>query len=243
MDRKRFAMVTIGQAPRADLVPDLRAELEGLDVEVLEFGALDGLGEDEIEALAPGPDEPRLVTRLRDGREVTLAKTKVEALLEALLLRLDAEVMDAIVLLCTGRFEGLNLRSPLIESQVVVDETLATLAGSVDCLGILVPHREQIAEFHKVPAAGHRLRFSHASPYGDRRFAEAGRELSQSGIIVMHCMGYCEAMRQQVAEASGRPVLLARRIVASALRDLAQLPKEAGLRGAGQRQTRMTGRE
>jgi protein AroM len=36
----------------------------------------------------------------------------------------------------------------------------------------------------------------------------------------MHCMGYTEAQRAVVAEASGRPVLLARRMVASALSQL-----------------------
>lgn len=219
MDRKRFAMVTIGQAPRVDLVPDLCADLP---VEVIECGALDGLDDREIAALAPAAGEARLVTRLRDGREVTIAKTAAEERVEALLRALDPQALDAIVLLCTGRFDQLELRTPLVESQIVVDETLGSLAGSVDRLGILLPHREQIAEFHKTAAAGDRLRFSHASPYGGQRFAEAGRELADCDVVVMHCMGYSEAMQQQVAAASGRPVLLARQIVASALRDLAQ---------------------
>jgi hypothetical protein len=37
----------------------------------------------------------------------------------------------------------------------------------------------------------------------------------------MHCMGYTEAMRQTVAEVSKRPVLLARRLVATAVAQLA----------------------
>ena len=221
MDQKRFAMVTIGQAPRVDLVPDLST---GLPVEVIECGALDGLDDREIEALAPAEGEARLVTRLRDGREVTIAKTAAQDLVEDLLLRLDAQALDAIVLLCTGQFRQLKLRTPLIESQIVVDETVATLAGSVDRLGILLPHAEQIAEFHKVVAASDRLRFSHASPYRGQRFAEAGRELADCDVVVLHCIGYDEPMRQEVATASGRPVLLARQIVASALRDLAQPP-------------------
>jgi len=36
----------------------------------------------------------------------------------------------------------------------------------------------------------------------------------------MHCMGYTEAQRGRVAAASGRPVLLARRLVASAVAQL-----------------------
>lgn len=231
MDRKRFAMVTIGQAPRVDLVPDLCA---GLPVEVIECGALDGLDDREIAALAPAAGEARLVTRLRDGREATIAKAAAKDRVEALLTGLDAQALDAIVLLCTGQFRQLKLRTPLVESQIVVDETVATLAGSVDRLGILLPHREQIAEFHKTAAAGDRLRFSHASPYGGQRFTEAGRELADCDVVVMHCMGYSGAMQQQVAAASGRPVLLARQIVASALRDLARPPEASQTPGLAQ---------
>ena len=36
-------------------------------------------------------------------------------------------------------------------------------------------------------------------------------------MILMHCIGYTEAMRQEVTQASGRPVLLSRRIIAHAI--------------------------
>jgi len=39
-------------------------------------------------------------------------------------------------------------------------------------------------------------------------------------VIVMHCMGYTEAMRRTVADVSRRPVLLARRLVAAAVGQL-----------------------
>ena len=51
-------------------------------------------------------------------------------------------------------------------------------------------------------------------------FVEAGRALSDCDLVVMHCMGYTEAQRATVARASGRPVLLARRLVAAALSQL-----------------------
>ncbi|MNT85827.1 hypothetical protein D3C72_2260390 [compost metagenome] len=63
----------------------------------------------------------------------------------------------------------------------------------------------------------------HASPYeadagqAARNFEAAGRELASCDLIVMHCMGYAEHMRQAVARASGRPVLLSNRMVAQAL--------------------------
>ena len=63
----RVGIVTIGQAPREDVVPDM-AELMGPGAEILEGGALDGLTREEIERLAPEGDHEVLVTRLTDGR-------------------------------------------------------------------------------------------------------------------------------------------------------------------------------
>ncbi|WP_030105419.1 AroM family protein, partial [Actinoalloteichus caeruleus] len=48
----RLGVVTIGQSPRVDLVPELLPRLGR--VEVVERGALDDLGRAEIAALAPG---------------------------------------------------------------------------------------------------------------------------------------------------------------------------------------------
>jgi protein AroM len=61
---------------------------------------------------------------------------------------------------------------------------------------------------------------AHASPYSDGRFEDAARELGKTDLIVMHCMGYSEAMRRRVAAVSGKPVLLARRLVATTVAEL-----------------------
>ena len=44
--------------------------------------------------------------------------------------------------------------------------------------------------------------------------------MSKTDLIVMHCMGYTEAMRRRVAAITGKPVLLARRVVADAVAQL-----------------------
>lgn len=219
MTAKRIAMVTIGQTPRTDMVPEMREAVAGV-ADLIEFGALDGLRGDAVLALAPVGDEPRLVTRLTGGREVVIAKRRMHALLQELLARLDEENFDAIVLLCTGVFDDLTLRTPLIEAQQVVDETVMALVGTIERLGVLVPHREQMGHMGGLAKCGDKVGYSFASPYGDLRFADAGRELADADMIIMHCMGYSEDMRQQVAAESGRPVLLARQIVGSAVRDL-----------------------
>ncbi len=75
---------------------------------------------------------------------------------------------------------------------------------------------------------------SHASPYTPGRLSLAAGELADADLIVMHCMGYDEAMRATVAEISGRPVLLARRMVAAAVQQRVS-PATADLRFAGDR--------
>ena len=70
-----IGLVTIGQSPRSDVVPDM-ATILGPGVEIREAGALDGLARSEIDALAPTGDDEILVTRLRDGSSVFLGKPK-----------------------------------------------------------------------------------------------------------------------------------------------------------------------
>ena len=211
---KRTAFVTIGQAPRDDVTPAILAEVR-CPLDVVEIGALDGLADAAIDALAPGAGEERLVSRLADGREVILAKPKIQQRLQRLFEELDREHYDLIVLLCTGHFQPFRVGTLFIEPQQVVDHFVQGLAYGAGTLGILVPDKKQIDEFHGID--GMRTTVSFASPYGEERFEEAGRELSGTDLVVMHCMGYSEGMRRRVAAAANRPVMLSRRMVAHAI--------------------------
>lgn len=210
----RTAFVTIGQAPRSDVVPDILAEVR-TELAVDEFGALDGMDAAQVAAMAPAAGEERLVTRLKDGTEVIIGKDKTQARLQEILTRLDGEGYDLIVLLCTGHFRPFRVKTRFIEPQLVVDNFVKGLSYGARTLGVLVPNEKQTDEFHGIDGLDARLSF--ATPYGAPRLQEAGRELAGTDVIVMHCMGYSEAMRREVAAASGRPVLLSRRLVAHAI--------------------------
>lgn len=219
----KAVFITIGQAPRTDLVPEMRA-LVGDGFEITEVGALDGLEREAIAAHYPADGQHRLVTRLRDGGEAVVAKDWMRGRLQGLLDRTDPADYDLAVLLCTGHFGRLRWPGLFVEAQAVVDHGVAALAGDDATLGVLVPLRRQIDEFvYPLRAANQRLRLAHASPYGENRLETAAATLADADLIVMHCMGYTEAMRRTVARASGRPVLLARRLVAAALGQLAPI--------------------
>lgn len=217
--QKRIAFVTIGQAPRVDLVPEILSQLDG-GVEALEFGALDGLNRDQIAAMAPPPGEASLCTRLHDGSEVVIGKSQTRDRLQALFDRLDNEGFDAIALLCTGYFDHLSSRTLLVEAQRVVDATVDALSLGCRHLGVMVPLERQIGEFHVGSNARRRVSMAHYSPYSGDRLTAAAQELKDCDLVVMHCMGYSEAMRTRVEDIIDRPILLARRIVVGALRQI-----------------------
>ncbi len=126
--------------------------------------------------------------------------------------RCDRSDYDFLVLLCTGKFDALCSKHLLLKAQPIVDHGVAAFTAASSKLGVLVPLAEQMASVDALT--------SYASPYGGDRFQQAAGELAQANLIVMHCMGYSDAMREKMAELTGKPVLLARRMVVTAVAQL-----------------------
>src|SRR5437762_10789544 len=115
-------MITIGQSPRSDVVPDM-VEILGPGVEIRERGALDGLSPREIAALAPAPDDDLLVTRLADGSSVFVAKRHMVARVQALIDELETFGVTMTALLCTGAFPQFRSRRHVAETQTASRST------------------------------------------------------------------------------------------------------------------------
>jgi protein AroM len=215
----RLAFVTIGQSPRTDIVPEMLADIGGA-VEAHEFGALDDASDDEIRALVPAEGETSFATRLRDGREVTISKERVELRLEDLLERIDGQGFDAVVLLCTGTHVKPLRRTLMIESQRVVDSMVEALAASSQRLGVMLPLGRQVVEFRKRHVFSRTPKLVAASPYAGDDIAAKAEALADCDLVIMHWMGYSEAMRAAARRSILGPVLLSRRIVSGAVRQI-----------------------
>ena len=100
---ERLGLLTIGQSPREDIVPGFVHGL-GRPVELVQEGALDGLTVDQVADLFPRPGEYLLITRMADGRSVTVGRESLLPRLAAAVGRLEERRVDLIVLLCTGTF-------------------------------------------------------------------------------------------------------------------------------------------
>lgn len=206
---RTIGMITIGQAPRDDVVPEIE-KLLGPDIRVVQAGALDGLSREEVAPLAPAPGQEALVSRLRDGSSVVMGKPAILGRLQGCLDRLEPTV-DAAVILCTGTFPRFRCRRPVLEpDRILLGATQGVFDGGR--LGILIPLEAQRASAAKrfAPAATDPLVVA-ASPYGDPEdLVRAAGELARGGatLIVMNCMGYTPAMKALVRDVAGVPVLL-----------------------------------
>ena len=73
---KRIGAITIGQAPRTDILLDVEPIL-GPDIELIQAGALDGMTLEEVQTLRPDGTGNTLVSRMCDGTAVALQEQKI----------------------------------------------------------------------------------------------------------------------------------------------------------------------
>ena len=220
---RRVGAITIGQTPRDDVVGEMEQVL-GPDVHIVQGGALDGLSRDEIEALVPGPDDAdALITHLRDGSNVLVAKRLIVPRLQACLDRLADEV-DAFAILCAGVFPTFTSARPVLLPErclaAVVD---ATFDGGR--LGVIVPIKEQqassAARWSRVDPD---VVVTVASPYDEPAALVAAAEaLQRAGVslVVMECQGFTGAMKSVVRDVTDAPALLPATVLARFLAELA----------------------
>lgn len=219
---KTVAAITIGQTPRDDVAAELERVL-GPDVRVVQAGALDDLTRAAVDALAPTADDEALITRLRDGADVIVGKSRILPRLQACLDRLAGET-EASAILCAGVFPAFRSPHPI----VMPERCMAAMVDAVfdgRRLGVIVPIDQQRESY--------RARWSRvtphvsvvvASPYDDpARLVDAAEELRRAGVslVVMECMGFTSAMKRIVRDAAGVPALLPATVLARVLAELA----------------------
>lgn len=127
----RLGLVTIGQAPRTDIVPEMAGILD--DVAVIEHGALDGLDHAAVAALAPEPGDEVLITRLRDGSTARITRHAAQSGVERAIARAEADGVDATLVICTGSFGAMaHTRPVLLAEDLLVHGVAGPAAGRTE---------------------------------------------------------------------------------------------------------------
>lgn len=217
----KLAFLTIGQSPRHDISDAMQRGLPP-HVAVVHAGVLDGLDAQEIERRFPVlPGSLPLITRLADGRVVSIGCAATGAGLQQSVTSLEARGIDAIVVLCTGSFPTLAAqRAWLIEPDAIVPGVVASLVRERR-VGVLVPLPDQTAETPvKWAMLANAPLCAAASPYGTgRELVAAAAQLKREGAdaLVLDCMGYNEAHKAILSQALDLPVFVSGTVLAAAL--------------------------
>lgn len=191
---KKLGVVTIGQAPREDLVEDFLRNLP-TDVEIVQVGALDDLNLEMITSqLSPEVGEIMYITRLRNGSEVRVSKNKLLPLMQSKISYLDSIDVDIITILCSGEFPQFETKTPIIYP----DKILKGIASSISYNGkvaVLIPGKEQVNyAYDKWSKYFRELEVIPISPYSSRMqdFIDVAKFINENkiGFVIMDCMGY-----------------------------------------------------
>jgi len=222
----KVGMVTIGQAPRVDVVPEMATFLGA--AEIIERGALDGLTRPEIEPLAPTGEDEVLVTRLADGGSVFVGKRQVTPLVQRRIEELESAGVTLTVLLCTGTFKGLRARRPLVEPDKILLGMLRAIRFD-GRLGVLTPSPRHVEQTDaRWRAHGFDPVVVPLSPYESARAAEASDlaaiaealRADAVGLVVLDCIGFTRKLRAELQALVGVPMLVANLLVARLVAEL-----------------------
>jgi len=220
----KIGLITIGQSPRTDVTPTIKTML-GQSIDIVEKGALDGLTKNEIERLAPKAGEYVLVTRLRDGTSVKVARKRVTPRVQKCIEELEGMNVDFNVLLCTGEFHGLKAKKPLVMPETLIASIMLCIRGGK--IGVVVPEKEQI------PSAEKKWRkkevsvvVSCANPYGDAKaLKKAALFLAKENVdlVVLDCIGFTPKAGEMFRRLTHKPVLLPQVLLGCFLKSLVGL--------------------
>lgn len=218
---KKIGAITVGQAPRTDLIPEMEPIL-GKSIEIIQMGGLDGLTKEEIAAFRPLPGDHVLVSRLADKTSVTFGESHVLPRLQTCIHELEKKEVSLILFLCTGEFPD-NFKShvPLIFPNKLLSGLIPAIGSRF--LTVLTPAREQMDQGIKKwsPHAG-QVHMIAVSPYdGPDEVLKAARAIpEETDLILLDCIGYTVEMKERIQALTGKPVILPRTLTARMICEL-----------------------
>ena len=222
----KIGVVTIGQSPRDDIIPEIR-DILGPGVELIEAGALDGLSLEEVKDFYPEPTDFTLVTRMKDGTEVKVAEKYIITRLNNCISGLEDKGAEILMLLCTGEFPGIKSKRILLRPDRLLQNIVKGILEK-GRLVVIVPSPDQIPTVEKKWGRSDLDVVSEAvSPYTGtkKEIIETANKVKNSNVdlIVLDCIGFNRETKAIFREVTKKPVLLPRTILARIAREIIEV--------------------
>ena len=225
----KLAFATIGEAPRDDLVPYLREQLDP-SIEITEDGVLNHLGEDDRLALDAQDDSLHMVTRARDGSAYRLSYQRTLPHMQRVVDGLTEKGADLVVILCGADWSPVTASVPVVNPGRLFPNLIQALGQNLR-LGVIKPDAKQIPYTERqFEELGIDVMVTAASPYVPERLdlaRDAATYLAEEGVdmVWMTCVGMPESMRSAVQDVLPKPIILARSILARVIGEMLVVPK------------------
>lgn len=218
----KVGAITIGQAPRDDVMLEIK-QLTGSTINFIECGALDDLSLNQVQELAPQNDDYLLVTRMRDGSAVTLAKKHIIPRLRECMHKLETEDVALVIMLCTGILPDLGATKLVVKPDRLLEQMVKAILET-GTIGVITPLQDQIIQTcRKWERLGLHVVADHALPYStEDQVTAAALRLANAEVdlIVLDCIGFNETMKRIVRHVTQKPVLLPRTLLARTVLEL-----------------------
>lgn len=219
----KIGAITIGQAPRVDVTGDITPIL-GENIELIQAGGLDGLTREEILKFTPQEGDYVLISRLKDGSNVTFAERFILPRLQMCIENLEKQDVRLIMFLCTGDFpDTFKSKVPLIFPCKVLNGVVPALTGSGK-ISVITPLPDQVKQSeNKWKNYVKQVTVTPASPYGQWDALEKAAHIVKehdSDLVVMDCIGYNREMKKMVMDISSKNVVLSRTILARSVTEI-----------------------
>ena len=221
--------ISIGQAPRPDLVDALRLRLPPDRPTIVEIGALDGLDSADLRLTEPGGYP--LTTRMRDGTKVTVDEAYLAPLVQAAVDSAERQGCVASILLCAGGFDDVHTTRPLVRPFALAVGALR--ASGVTRIGVIVPIDDQLDPSRRKWSRAGFEPIVQAARLGEAPARVAAEGFAGTETIVLDFVGHPAAAVARFRDLVGRPVLDVGELAAATL--AAIVP--SGMRRQGERQS------
>ena len=219
LSKKKVGMIVIGQAHKQNEYGDIY-ELLGKEVDLGVLGLLDGLTKEEINRFSPNREEEYVISTLENGNIVQLGSRHAHHLIKEKLELLQQLGFCLNFLFCTASFKGREILN-LIQPVEVIEGILQLL--KVIKLGIIVPEESQIQP-SRIQYEAFSPVVKHASPYGNKEdILVCAKEFKATDVeyILTDCMGFTKEIGDEIANLSGKKVLVPRFIVCTLVKAIA----------------------
>lgn len=221
--KKKIGAITIGQSPRVDVTDEMK-DILGENIEILQAGALDGFSKEKIAQFIPKEGDYVLVSRLRDGSSVKFGERYILPRLQECVKKLEEEGAEVIVFICTGKFPDIFQTKRLLLYPYTILHAVVPKLTSRSRIGVINPDPDQIKQcVEKWGESVEKVEAVAGSPYGDFQAvidAANALKVKDVDVIVMDCIGYTVKMKQTIQEITGKPVILARTLLARVIREM-----------------------